>query len=37
MHALSLISISMDYPKTFDWKVGKTILRYIIGTIDYEI
>ena len=37
MYAVSLISRFMEYPKIYHWKVGKRILRYITGTIDYGI
>jgi hypothetical protein len=37
MYAISLISRFMENPKISHWKVGKRILRYIAGTIDYGI
>jgi hypothetical protein len=33
MYAVSFISIFMESPKDSHLKVGKTILRYIVGTI----
>ena len=37
MYAVILISKFMVSPKYSHWKVGKKILRYIIGTMDYGI
>ena len=32
MHVVRLISRFMEIPKDFHWKVGKRIIRYVIGT-----
>jgi hypothetical protein len=37
MFAVSLISRFMETPKSTHWKVGKRILRYVAGTIDFGI
>lgn len=37
MFAISLISRFMESPKDSHWQVGKSILRYIAGTIEYGI
>ena len=37
MYGVSLISMFMESPKDFHWKVGKRITRYIEGTIDFGI
>ena len=35
MYGVSLISRFMESPKDSHWKVGKRILRYIVGTTDH--
>ena len=35
MYVVSVISRFMDSPKNSHWQVGKRILRYIVGTINY--
>ena len=37
LYAVRLISIFMENPKISHWKVGKRILRYIVGTPNYGI
>ena len=37
MYVVSFISRFMENPKISYWKVGKRILRYIVGTTDYGI
>jgi hypothetical protein len=37
MYVVSLISRFMESPKDSHWKVGKRILRYVAGTIDYGL
>lgn len=37
MYSINLISRFMESPKDTHWKVGIFFLRYIIGTIQYEI
>ena len=37
MYAVSVISRFMDSPKNSHWQVGKRILRYIAGTLNYGI
>ena len=37
MYVVSFISIFMESPKDSRWKVGKIIIRYIAGTIDYGL
>ena len=37
MYVVSLISRFMDSPTNSHWKVGKIILRYVVGTLGYGL
>ena len=37
MYDVSLISRFMESPKDSHWKVGKRILRYVVGTLGYGL
>ena len=37
MYVVSLISRFMESPKDSHWKVAKTILRYVAGTLAYGL
>ena len=37
IYVVSLISIFMESPKDSHWKVGKGIMRYVVGTLGYGL
>ncbi|XP_059064826.1 secreted RxLR effector protein 161-like [Cryptomeria japonica] len=37
MYGVSLISRFMDLPKNSHWQAGKRLLRYIAGSVNYDI
>lgn len=37
MYGVSLISRFMDSPQNSHWQVGKRILRYVAGTVGYDM